>query len=32
VALGLPMSQAEIDDCISGAVDLFLRGVGYAKS
>jgi TetR/AcrR family transcriptional repressor of mexJK operon len=30
VALGLPMSQAEIDDYIPGAVDLFLRGLGYA--
>ena len=29
VVLGLPMSQAEIDDYIPGAVDLFLRGVGY---
>ena len=32
VALGLPMSQAEIDDYIPGAVDLFLRGMGYAKA
>ena len=31
VALGVPMSQAEIDDYIPGAVDLFLRGLGYAK-
>ena len=30
VALGLPMSQAEIDDYIPGAVDLLLRGLGYA--
>lgn len=30
VALGLPMSQAEIDDYIPEAVDLFLRGYGYA--
>ena len=30
VALGLKMSQAEIDDYIPGAVDLFLRGLGYA--
>ncbi|HXS07607.1 MAG TPA: TetR/AcrR family transcriptional regulator [Rhizomicrobium sp.] len=29
VALGLKMSQAEIDDYIPAAVDLFLRGVGY---
>ena len=29
VALGLPMSQVEIDDYIPSAVDLFLRGVGY---
>ena len=32
VALGLKMSQAEIDDYIPGAVDLFLRGMGYAKA
>jgi AcrR family transcriptional regulator len=30
VALGLPMSQAEIDSYIPDAVDLFLRGMGYA--
>jgi len=30
VALGVKMSQAEIDDYIPDAVDLFLRGVGYA--
>lgn len=29
VALGLPMSQAEIDAYIPEAVDLFLRGMGY---
>lgn len=28
--LGLPMSQSEIDDYVPGAVDLFLRGCGYA--
>ena len=32
VALGLRMSEAEIDDYIPGAVDLFLRGMGYAKA
>jgi len=31
VALGLPMSQAEIDAYVPAAVDLFLRGVGYAS-
>jgi AcrR family transcriptional regulator len=30
VALGLPMSQAEIDAYVPEAVDLFLRGYGYA--
>ena len=30
VVLGLPMSQAEIDAYIPDAVDLFLRGLGYA--
>lgn len=29
VALGLPMSQSEIDAYVPDAVDLFLRGVGY---
>ena len=32
VALCLPMSEAEIDDYIPSAVDLFLRGMGYAKA
>ena len=30
VVLGSPMGRSEIDDYVPGAVDLFLRGCGYA--